>query len=220
MARAAVLFVIFLFPALTAGLAYLSTWFREKVWYNALTQSIAMGGTAFIKWGQWSSTRPDMFPEALCNILSVLHKDAPTHPYSYSKALERAYGGRAINEVFEWFNKEPIASGSIAQVHKAVLNGQVVAVKVRHPKVKPQLYMDFMIMKKIASIADATPSLKWMNLGPSMEQFSHTMAAQTHLELEAANLDAFSRNFRDWPDCVFPTVIHRAEDVLVRCKIL
>lgn len=38
--------------------------------------------------------------------------------------------------------------------------------------------MDFVIMKKLAAYADRSPALKWMNLGPSMEQFSHTMAAQ------------------------------------------
>lgn len=38
--------------------------------------------------------------------------------------------------------------------------------------------MDFIIMKKIADFVDARPKLKWINLGPSMEQFSHTMTAQ------------------------------------------
>lgn len=53
--------------------------------------------------------------------------------------------------------------------------------QVCHPKVKERIFMDFIIMKKIAAFADRTPSLKWMNLGPSMEQFSHTMAAQVRL---------------------------------------
>lgn len=56
-----------------------------QVWYGALTRSIALSGTAFIKWGQWSSTRPDMFPEGLCRSLSVLHKGAPSHRYAHTK---------------------------------------------------------------------------------------------------------------------------------------
>lgn len=51
-------------------------------------------------------------------------------------------------------------------------------VQVRHPKVKERMFLDFLLMKKIASFADRNPSLKWMNLGPSMEQFSNTMSAQ------------------------------------------
>lgn len=57
-----------------------------QVWYGALTRSIGMSGTAFIKWGQWSSTRPDMFPEGLCEKLAVLHKGAPSHSFGHTKA--------------------------------------------------------------------------------------------------------------------------------------
>lgn len=38
--------------------------------------------------------------------------------------------------------------------------------------------MDFIIMQAVACYTDSRPKLKWMNLRPSMEQFSHTMAAQ------------------------------------------
>ena len=50
--------------------------------------------------------------------------------------------------------------------------------QVRHPKVKERMFLDFALMKKIANFADRRPSLKWMNLGPSMEQFSNAMSAQ------------------------------------------
>eukprot|EP00752_Nemacystus_decipiens_P002274 g2155.t1 len=216
--RSFFLLVVFLFPMLSAGLAFLSSWFREKVWYGALTRSIGMSGTAFIKWGQWSSTRPDMFPEGLCEKLAVLHKGAPSHKFGHTKKLvERAFGGEPISEVFEWFEAKPMASGSVAQVHKAILDGVMVAVKVRHPKVKERMFLDFALMKKVANFADRRPSLKWMNLGPSMEQFSNTMSAQTDLVLEAKHLDEFNANFggKSWSDCVFPRVIHCVEDVLV-----
>lgn len=58
--------------------------------------------------------------------------------------------------------------------------------QVRHPKVKQRIFMDFKIMRKLAAYADRTPSLKWMNLGPSMEQFSHTMAAQASCSVACA----------------------------------
>lgn len=46
------------------------------------------------------------------------------------KLVERAYNGRKLEDVFDWFEEKPLASGSIAQVHKAVLHGEIVAVKV------------------------------------------------------------------------------------------
>jgi len=48
--------------------------------------------------------------------------------------------------------------------------------------VKERMFLDFVLMKKIAAFADRRPSLKWMNLGPSMEQFSDTMSAQVGCE--------------------------------------
>ncbi|CAM9506594.1 unnamed protein product [Chrysoparadoxa australica] len=213
--RALYLAAIFLPPLLTSPLAIFLTWCRP-MWYALLVNTIAWSGAAFIKWGQWSSTRPDMFPEALCQALAVLHSTAPTHGYSHSKRLvERALGGRPIAEIFDWFGKEPMASGSIAQVHKAVLDGKVVAVKVRHPHVKERLHMDFLIMKWLARQVDRVPGLRWLNLGPSMEQFSHTMGAQARLDVEALHLDIFNDNFSRWNDVVFPEAIYASEDVLI-----
>ena len=65
-----------------------------------------------------------------------------------------------------------------AALRMNVLNVLNVLKQVRHPKVKERMFLDFVLMQKLAAYADRTPSLKWMNLGPSMEQFSHTMTAQ------------------------------------------
>jgi predicted unusual protein kinase regulating ubiquinone biosynthesis (AarF/ABC1/UbiB family) len=45
--------------------------------------------------------------------------------------------------MFDDFNERPIASGSIAQVYKARLDGHDVAVKVRHPHVVENIRLDF-----------------------------------------------------------------------------
>jgi len=85
---------------------------------------------AFIKWGQWSSTRPDMFPEELCVVLSKLHADSPVHSYEFTKLQIEKEFHATIDEIFEEFNPIPLASGSIAQVYKGRLNGEIVAIKV------------------------------------------------------------------------------------------
>jgi hypothetical protein len=73
---------------------------------------------AFIKWAQWASTRPDIFPESLCSVLSTLQSQAPEHSFSFTKKQIRNELGAPIEEVFETFSVRPIASGSIAQVYK------------------------------------------------------------------------------------------------------
>jgi hypothetical protein len=54
-----------------------------------------------------------------------------------------------------------------------------------------------------------------MNLGPSMEQFGHTMGAQTRLDVEARHLGIFNRNFASWPECDFPVALGCSQDVLI-----
>jgi len=49
--------------------------------YRLLLWGIKNGGAAFIKWGQWSATREDMFPPELCHVLAELHDQAPTHSW-------------------------------------------------------------------------------------------------------------------------------------------
>jgi len=71
--RAATLAMIFSPPLLLSWLAWLFPFFRDKLWYGMVTTSLARAGTAFIKWGQWASCRPDVFPSALCASLSRLH---------------------------------------------------------------------------------------------------------------------------------------------------
>ena len=80
-----------------------------------------------------------MFPERLCRELEELQASAPKHSWSFSeKVMESTLGlpAGALMEVFEGFDKEPLASGSVAQVYKANLGGQPVAVKVRQSRAR------------------------------------------------------------------------------------
>ncbi len=192
---------------LTVGLAVFSTTFRENTWFSWLTSSIASSGAAWIKWGQWSSTRSDMFPEALCDKLSILHANAPAHWWDHSETILESSLGLAkgsLDLVFDDFEKEPIASGSIAQVHRAVLEGKPIAVKIRHPNVARLIEMDFRIMAGLARIFDYIPALSWLHIRESVEQFSHTMSAQSYLNVEAHHLEVLNHNFRHWPRVQFP----------------
>jgi aarF domain-containing kinase len=192
----------------TAWLAMLSKKFRYGIWYKWTAQCLASSGAAFIKWGQWAATRTDMFDEALCDALSTLHSSAPSHSWNFTQAQMEAsldIPQGTLFEVFDSFDPEPIASGSIAQVHKARLhNGGVVAAKVRHPKVARLIDMDFRLMGMLVTVCDWIPGLKWLHVKESVSQFSHTMAAQAHLNVEAHNLEVFNHNFQSWGSVEFP----------------
>lgn len=234
---------------LTMGLAVISKSFRENVWYNLVGKCLAKSGPAFIKWGQWASTRSDMFPGALCRALSELHADAPAHNWKITqKTVEEALciPKDTLLEVFEEFDEKPVASGSIAQIHRAVLRRSaddekeskssgkhnkkskgkkcystekekksIVAIKVRHPNVSRLINMDFRLMSIVADVADRLPSLSWLRVRDSIEQFSHTMAAQAHLHVEAHHLEVLNYNFRHWDAVKFPSPLFACSSVII-----
>jgi aarF domain-containing kinase len=216
----------FLPASSTLGLAIISPSFRDNVWYKILSSCLAKSGPAFIKWGQWASTRTDMFPDALCVALSQLHADAPAHSWDITEsAMEEALcipTGKLL-DIFEVFEREPVASGSIAQVHKAKLRsmkgdgnpGNFVAVKVRHPNVAKLIDMDFRIMTCIAQVVDRIPGLEWLKIKNSVEQFSHTMAAQAHLNVEGHHLEVLNYNFRNWDSVGFPKPLFACSNVII-----
>lgn len=189
----------------------------RKMWLQVVHRTLERAGPAFIKWGQWAATRPDLFPRDLCTKLSELHTKAPEHSFAYTrKTIEKAFG-RKLSEIFENFEETPVASGSIAQVHRASLRfrypGQqmkpmVVAVKVRHPGVGESIRRDFVIINSVAKISNFIPTLKWLRLDESVQQFAVFMMSQVDLAREAAHLSRFIYNFRQWKNVSFPKPVY------------
>ena len=95
------------------------------------------------------------------------------------------------------------------------MDGRDVAVKVRHPDVEIQIKLDFIIMKFLASVIERLPGLGWLHLSESLTQFSHTIAAQTRLDIEGKHLEIFNENYRTWDDVFFPSPLILTDSVLV-----
>ncbi|KAF7803569.1 putative serine/threonine-protein kinase abkC isoform X1 [Senna tora] len=215
--RALYLAMLFSPSIIMAPLAdYFGPKFRKK-WLKIVHRTLEKAGPAFIKWGQWAATRPDLFPQDLCAKLAELHTKAPEHSFSYTKkTIEKSFG-RKISEIFENFEEVPVASGSIAQVHRASLKyrypGQqgkplVVAVKVRHPGVGESIRRDFVIINTVAKISNLIPTLRWLRLDESVQQFAVFMMSQVDLAREAAHLSRFIYNFRQWRNVSFPKPVY------------
>ncbi|KAL4563145.1 hypothetical protein LXL04_027179 [Taraxacum kok-saghyz] len=217
--RAIYLTILFSPTIFTAPFAeYFGNTSRKK-WLKLVRRTLEIAGPAFIKWGQWAATRPDLFPRDLCTELSKLHTKAPEHSFKYTKkTIEKAFG-RKIHEIFDDFEEVPVASGSIAQIHRAKLKYKksqgkktgkplVVAVKVRHPGVGESIRRDFAIINVVAKISGFLPTLKWLRLDESVQQFAVFMMSQVDLAREAAHLSRFIYNFRRWKDVSFPKPVY------------
>src|SRR5687768_11657259 len=109
---------------------------RRQAWFAGRLRALIRGlGATYVKVGQIMSTRPDLLPPHVIRALETLQDDVGAFPYRHVERAFRGDFGRAPEEVFASFEREPVASASIAQVHRAVLaNGREVAVKVRRPR--------------------------------------------------------------------------------------
>lgn len=217
-------------PAVLSGpLAfYLGGKWRDQ-WMDLIWWTLERAGPAFIKWGQWAATRPDLFPPDLCTSLERLQSSAPAHSASASRAAVAAAFDRPLELLFDEFDDKPVASGSIAQIHRARLSpagasyvrgvtpGTVVAVKVRHPGVTTAMHRDFELMQRAARLASSIPALAELRLDESIRQFGGPLKEQLNLAVEADHLVRFKKNFRMWSNITFPTPLFPlvSQDVLV-----
>jgi aarF domain-containing kinase len=225
--RAMFLSMLF-FPILLGAPLALHFGVGTDLWVQMVRKSLEIAGPAFVKWGQWASTRRDMFPGELCLELSRLYTMVPSHKYCHTKRLvEQAFGQR-MEDMFEDFEEEPCASGSIAQVHKAKLSeegakrlhmensqSQTVAVKVRHPDVEMKLLRDFELMLLLADVAAYCADSDI--IGESVRQFRGPLIEQLDLSMEAEALCKFNSNFESTKDVSFPKPLYPyvSTDVLV-----
>lgn len=181
---------------------------RRRKWFaHCLLDLFRHLGATFIKIGQIMSTRPDLVPEHITQALARLQDDVGPFPYEAVVRTIVEDLGRPIDEIFADFSTRPIASASVAQVHKARLpDGRVVAVKVRRPDVLEICAFDLAVIKGVARLLGKLPALAAVAPESSVEQFARAIYAQLDFRVEANNNRRFRENFKDEPDVVFPEV--------------
>ena len=116
--------------------------------------------------------------------------------------------GRPVSELFAELAPVPIASASVAQVHKARLrDGRVVAVKVRRPNVVELCTFDLAVMRAGARLLEIVPSIRNLSPVATVDEFGRAIFAQLDFTIEAANNRRFRHNFRDNDQVVFPALV-------------
>ncbi|VVB94833.1 protein kinase UbiB [uncultured archaeon] len=155
-------------------------------------------GPTFIKFGQILSTRYDLIPEEYIQELSKLQDSAPPFEFSEAKKVIEKEFGRKLEEIFQSFNPEQIASASIGQVYRATLSGgEEVAVKVMRPGVEDIIETDLAILMSIARFTEKhIKESKFFNPVGFVDEFSRVMKQEIDYAHEAQNADRFYSNFK------------------------
>ncbi len=165
-----------------------------------LREALESLGPIFVKSGQVLSTRRDLLPPDIAEELARLQDRVPPFPSEVAVAtIERSFG-RPVDQVFASFEREPVASASIAQVHFATLrtkDGQLrdVAVKVLRPGMLPVIEKDLALMRVMAGWVERL-SADGRRLKPRevVAEFDKYLHDELDLVREAANAAQLRRN--------------------------
>ncbi len=176
-----------------------------------VVSAIQQLGPTFVKFGQLWSTRVDLLSPSYIEALQALQDDVkPVATWRIHAALARSLGENWRDELLD-FQDEPIATGSVAMVHKAHLkNGTEVVVKVLRPGIHETIEADISVLNLLArQVLAEFPEAAYFDPLGMLREFERSIAEETNLEIEATNAERFLHDFADVPEVLIPRV-HRA----------
>lgn len=173
-----------------------------------IRQALEDLGPTFIKFGQVISTRPDLVPEDVIEELSHLQERVPPFPDEEAIRLVEAELHRPIDVLFAEFDPEPLAAGSLGQVHRARhFDGTLLAIKIRRPHVERDIERDLSLMQEIALLIERQiPESQVFDPIGLVQHFQRTIRREINFLREARTMEQFRRLYRNDPNLLVPRV--------------
>ena len=152
-------------------------------------------GPTFVKMGQLLSMRSDFLPAEYCKALEALRTHIDPIPYEEIKAtLKRTYA-RDLDEVFTFFDPQPLGAASIAQVHRARVGDEEVVVKVQRENLYEMMSSDILLMKKAVRLISHTKAVgEEIDLNKVLDEIWAVTQLEIDFRHEAENLTRFAQN--------------------------
>lgn len=165
-------------------------------------------GPCFIKLGQILSTRPDLLPAHYIHALSRLQDTVTPVPGETVTAIIESELGAPMEELFQSFDRHPLATASMAQVHRAtLLDGAQAAVKVQRPGVRQRIEIDLEVLHEVARFATKYTAFgARYGLLQMVRELENSLSQELDFRVEADNTQLISRQIADFPLLTTPTV--------------
>ena len=173
-----------------------------------LREALESLGPIFVKFGQVLSTRRDLIPPDIAEELARLQDRVPPFPTEQAIARIEEESGESLDTLFRVFDRTPVASASVAQVHFAELhNGTPVAVKVLRPGIERVIDHDLALLEAAAVLIEKI----WIDgrrLKPRevVAEFAKYLRDELDLMREASNCSQLRRNFKGSSLLIVPEV--------------
>jgi aarF domain-containing kinase len=184
---------------------------RDAVHGRAATRMLhvaQVNGGVYIKAGQFISAQTHL-PEVYRKVLSVLQDRVPPRDLAaISTTVEEELGGggeRDLSTIFASFDPHPVATASLAQVHRAVdLSGNLIAVKIQHPELRRNVEVDISCFKLLSFLSNRVFDafdVNWL-----VPEFALNIRKEVDFINEGQNCERAAANFQGSTDVAFPKI--------------
>src|SRR5690625_1426274 len=161
-----------------------------------LTNTIASLGPTFIKLAQVFSARADILPEPYLSTIGKLQDRVPPQSPASIEMVIATELGRPVDEIFDEFEREPVAAASLGQVHRARVDGETVAVKVLRPGVADLIAIDLDISSRVLYLLNILfPNHHVRALSTVVREFSVRIQEEIDFREEARHMASFHELF-------------------------
>jgi predicted unusual protein kinase regulating ubiquinone biosynthesis (AarF/ABC1/UbiB family) len=166
-------------------------------------------GPAYVKLGQFLSSRGDMMPPEYIEALERLQENVKPFAFEDAEQIVQKELGVRISKAFMSFEKEPVGSASLGQVHRATLrDGRDVVVKIQRPNIKEEIIEDLDVFNEIAEFLQAhTEAGKKYLLDELMSEFRKFVLRELNYKNEQQNLKILAENLREFEQIIVPEPI-------------